>query len=135
MVKRVSRRVGRGLTLELALAAEGKAKVNLETWKKALQSHPQFSPHYEAGKGKFLDRATQRLAEKGDNADLKWLLERRHPDLFARPDQQASVRVENHTTIQLPDELIERARELAKEQSVAIKQIDPIKKAVGERLD
>lgn len=137
MVKRVSNRVGRGLTLELALAAENKEGINLECWHKALQRHPDLSTHYAAGKGQFLDYATKRLAG-GETADLRWLLERRHPDLFAKPSEQPSVHVSNHTTIQLPEELLERARELAKEQSVPIK-VGHGKsneaKAVEERLD
>jgi hypothetical protein len=105
--------VGRGLTLKLALSAENSATVNEETWKKALQSHPEFSPHYEAGKGKFLDWATERLSRSRENADLKWLLERRHADLFARP-AEVSVSVNNTTNIQgLPDDVLERARKLA----------------------
>src|SRR6185312_13490677 len=105
----VADRIGRGLTLELALAAEGKATVNKETWKKALAAHREFSPLYEAAKGKFLDRATQRLAASKENADLKWLLERRHPDLFARP-AEVSVEVNNTAVVELPADILERAR-------------------------
>jgi len=113
VVKRVAVRVGRGLTLKLALAAENKATINEETWKKALQAHPEFSPHYEAGKGKFLDRATQRLAASKELGNLKWLLERRFPDLFAKPDP-APVQVNNTNVFELPADVVERARELSK---------------------
>lgn len=106
-------RVGRGLTLELALAAENRATVNRETWKKALQAHPEFSPHYEAGKGKFLDRATSRLARSRNLNDLKWLLERRHADLFAKP-ADVEVNVSNTNVVELPAEIVQRARELSK---------------------
>jgi hypothetical protein len=119
VVKRVATRIGRGLTLNLALAAENKSTINEETWKKALQAHPEFSPHYEAGKGKFLDWAMQRLAVSKELANLKWLLERRHPDLFARPAEVA-VNVNNTTNISgLPDDVLERARVIARNQAKA----------------
>ena len=115
MVKRVAARVGRGLTLKLALAAENQLTVNEETWKKALHSHPELSPHYEAGKGKFLDRATQRLSQSAELANLRWLLERRHPDLFAKP-ADVEVNVSNTNVIELPADIVERARALAKRE-------------------
>lgn len=117
MVKRVAARIGRGLTLKLALAAENKATVNEETWKKTLQSHPEFSPHYEAGKGKFLDAATLRLVRSKELSNLKWLLERRFPDLFARP-AEVSVEVNNTTNISgLADDVLERARVIARSEA------------------
>lgn len=117
VVKRVSARIGRGLTLKLALAAECCATINEETWKKALQAHPEFSPHYEAGKGKFLDAAMLRLAQSKETADLKWLLERRHADLFARP-AEVSVSVNNTTTVSgLPDDILQRAQIIARSEA------------------
>jgi hypothetical protein len=118
----VSSRVGRGLTLALALSAENVPTVNEETWKKALQSHPEFSPHYEAGKGKFIDSAVQRLAAHKDAKFLCWLLERRHSDLFARPAGVA-VSVEANATANaaaaLPAELVARAREIVAAETKA----------------
>lgn len=117
VVKRVASRIGRGLTLKLALAAENKSTINEETWKKALQSHPEFSPHYDAGKGKFLDKATQRLVRSKELANLKWLLERRFPDLFARP-AEVSVSVNNTTHISgLADDVLEQARIIARAEA------------------
>lgn len=121
MVKRVSARVGRGLTLALALAAENNGKINDETWKKALQAHPEFSPHYEAGKGKFLDKAIKRIAAEKNTKYLCWLLERRHPDLFARHDTDVAsgagttVHVSQSVAVGIPADVLERARELARE--------------------
>lgn len=117
VVKRVSRRVALGSTLKLALAAEDNPTVNEETWKKALQTHPEFSPHYEAGKGKFLERAMGRLEKSKDLKFLCWLLERRHADLFAKP-AAVQLSVSNHTTINgVPDDVMERARKLAREEA------------------
>jgi hypothetical protein len=119
VVKRVAARVGRGVPLEHALAAENKSTINKETWKKALAAHAEFSPLYAAGKGKFLDSATKRLAESSESADLKWLLERRHPDLFARP-AEVSVEVNNSTTITgLNEDVLEQARIVARSQAKA----------------
>lgn len=117
MVKRVANRIGRGLTLQLALAAENKPTINIDTWKKALVAHPEFSPHYEAGKGKFLDLATLRLAKSKETADLKWLLERRYAHLFARP-AEVTVEVNSTTTVSgLPDDVLEQARIVARSQA------------------
>lgn len=98
VVLRVSERVGKGLTLRLALAAESNPKINEETWKKALSAHPEFYPHYQAAKGKFLAQAMDRLAQASDLKHLCWLLERRHSDLFARPAELA-VNVHNQVSV------------------------------------
>lgn len=105
----MSERVGRGLTLKLALAAEDCPTVNEETWKKALAAHVEFSPHYEAGRGKFLELATRRLAKSKDLANLRWLLARRHSDLFG---ESPEVVVNNN--IELPADVIELARQHAR---------------------
>ena len=111
VVKRVSDRVGRGLTLALALAAECCATINVETWKKCLQAHPEFSPHYEAGKGRFLDAAVKRLAESHELKYLCWLLERRHGDLFSKPDAPAAV---VNVITAIPEDVVQRAREISR---------------------
>lgn len=111
VVKRVSERVGRGMPLKLALATEGNAKINEETWKKALKAHSNFPPIYEAAKGKFLDEAMRKLEEAEDLKYVCWLLERRHSDLFARPEPAAVVNVSQ--SVGIPADVIERARELA----------------------
>jgi hypothetical protein len=111
VVKRVSERFGRGLTLEQSLAAEEVSTINLETWKKCLQAHPEFSPHYEAAKGKFLDVATRRLAEAQDLKFLTWLLERRYSKMFARPaENDITVNATANATAGIPADLVERAR-------------------------
>jgi hypothetical protein len=114
VVKRVSNRVALGSTLALALAAEGNGKVNEETWKKALQSHPEFSPHYEGAKGKFLAVAMERLQAAKDLKFLCWLLERRHAELFSKP-APVQLNVSNTTTVEVELKgILERAAELAK---------------------
>lgn len=103
-----------GSTLELALASEANSKINLETWKKALSAHPQFSPLYRAAKGKFLDKSMRRLAEHADAKYLCWILERRFSEMFAKPEPPSAV-VNVSQQVGIPADVIERARELAKE--------------------
>jgi hypothetical protein len=98
VVKRVSSRFARGITLKLALAAENNSKINEETWKKALAAHPEFYPHYEGAKGKFLAESMEKLAAAKDLKFLCWLLERRHSDLFAKPSD-ISVSVTNQVNV------------------------------------
>jgi hypothetical protein len=50
-------------------------------------------------------------------ANLKWLLERRFPDLFARP-AEVSVSVNNTTNISgLADDVLEQARIIARSEA------------------
>ncbi len=115
VVKRVSARVGRGLTLSLALAAEDCPAVNVENWNKTLQRHKELSTHYEAGKGQFLDMATERLVASEELANLRWLLERRFPDLFSKPEP--GVTVNASVNLAIPPDVVERAREIAAEHN------------------
>jgi hypothetical protein len=113
VVLRVCDRVAVGSTLKLALAAECVATINEETWKKALKAHPEFYPHYEGARGKFIEAACRRLAADEDTKYLCWLLERRHGDLFHKSDPPpAVVNVSQHVGI--PADVLERAREVAK---------------------
>jgi len=100
--------VGRGVPLAYALAAEDRPSVNVATWHKALQRHPNLLAHYHAGKGRFLARATARLCK--DLCNLRWLLARRHSDLFGGGDAEGGVTV----TVGLPADVVERAREFAR---------------------
>ena len=115
VVKRVAERIGRGLTLELALAAEASETVNLETWKKALAAHPDLSPLYQAGKGKFLAAATLRLEQSDELANLRWLMERRYWSLFARRDPDFALEVK----VEIPADVLARARNLARQGKAA----------------
>ena len=117
VVKRVSKRFGSGVPLEQALAAECNPKINLETWKKALQAHPELSPHYEAAKGRFLAESIEKLQDAKDLKFLCWLLERRHSDLFAKP-AAVSVSVNNTNIVAgLQDDVLVRAQQIAREQA------------------
>lgn len=106
--------------MRLALEAEGKPKINLDTWEKSLKSHGNFRVIYHAAKGKFLDASMQRLAEAEDLKHLRWLIERRFPDLFARPDLESAAVVnisQVNNTVAIPADVLSRAREIADKQN------------------
>lgn len=110
----MSERVGRGMPLRMALETEANPKINEDTWKKALKAHPNFSPHYQAARGKFLDASMRRLEEADDLKHLVWLLERRHSDLFGKREPETQVNVTNQVAI--PADVLARAKEIANEK-------------------
>ena len=112
VVQRVSERVGKGLTLVLALSLERNNHINADSWAKAIKRNPLFLPPYSAAKADFLERALQRLAESQDLANLRWLLERRHSDLFARPSD-TTINV-SQSIVGIPDDVLAKARDYAK---------------------
>jgi hypothetical protein len=67
--------------------------------------------------------ATTRLAESDDLRNLCWLLERRYPDLFGlrKPDLGVNATV----NVGLPENVLQRARELAREKSAASSEVTP----------
>ena len=73
-----------GLTLELALSLECKV-IKVETWQRALQRDAKLFTHNKRFQAMFMDYACSRLAESKNLDDLKWLLVRTHPELFALP--------------------------------------------------
>jgi hypothetical protein len=116
VVERVAKRFGHGMPLKDALALENNSQINPDSWHKALQRKPQFVHPFEAAKADFLEKALTRLSESEDLANLRWLLERRYPELFARPAQtQVNVNQTNQPTIVgLPNDILARVREYAK---------------------
>ena len=111
----------------MALAVEGVATINLETWKKALAAHPELSPHYTQAKGKFLVYATGRLAHHPDPKFLCWLLERRHSDLFHKPDGDTiNLSATANANAGLPPDVVELARQIAAGEAAAAKTV-PVK--------
>ncbi len=98
MVKRVSALVGKGLTLKLALSLEKDPCINPDSWEKAINSHPEFLAPYQAAKADFLSKSIDKLAASTDLANTRWLLERRHWDLFARQPEIA-VTVNNELSL------------------------------------
>lgn len=116
VVLRVCEAYGRGIPIEQALAAERNEKVNIETWKKALQSNPEFSPHWAGARGKFLADSMAKLAGAKNLKFLCWILERRHSDLFAKRDGKPSdvTPDERERSTEIPEDILQRAHQLAK---------------------
>jgi len=81
LVQRVSKRVGRGIPIQMALAGE---RVSWSAYKKHLQRHPDLAAIQEVAKIQFLDETFDMILSK-PGPMLRWFLERRHPDLFAKP--------------------------------------------------
>lgn len=113
MVERVGTRVSKGLPITYALALED-ADVTLDAFHKALERNPKLSTHLARYKAKFIELAVEKLTN-GEMADLKWLLVRRHPDIFAMPsEREAKPEGAADTVVAGMQELINRSRELAK---------------------
>jgi hypothetical protein len=108
---RVCEAFGHGLPLANALAAEGVPK---STWHATLNSNPVLSGLFLQARDLFLAKTCEFLADHADWRARTWLLERRFVDLFKKP---ADVEVNQTTVInQLPADLVQRARELAKQR-------------------
>lgn len=109
------------MPLTMALAAESNAKINEETWKKALAAHPELSPHYEAARGKFLERSMQRLVDSEELSNLRWLLERRYSGLFPRPAAlDIEVNANASASAGIPEDVLRRAQEISRSEVVPI---------------
>ncbi|HTV40382.1 MAG TPA: hypothetical protein VMF08_07395 [Candidatus Sulfotelmatobacter sp.] len=118
LVKRVSKRVARGIPIRLALSGE---PVTRSAYKKQLQRHPDLAAIQETAKLQFLDKAFDViLANPGPM--LCWLLERTHPDIFAKPREEAPVtatateaqtQTQTQTIAGVPQYLVEQARKNA----------------------
>lgn len=113
----MSERVAAGLTLALALHAEQVATINEETWKKALAGCPQFKAIYEGAKALFLEAAVLRLSLSKELKYLCWLLERRHSELFRKPDADDRVVVNQSVNVGIPEDVLQRAREISHEEA------------------
>ena len=116
LVKRVSKRVGRGIPIRLALAGE---PVTHDAYRKHLQRHPELAAIQEGAKIKFLDKTFDMILSR-PGPMLRWLLERRHPDLFAKPREEApapnvapTTQTQTQTIAGIPQEAVEEARKNA----------------------
>lgn len=88
VVDRVAQRVGKGLTLEMALALEPTG-ISEDLFRKALQKDVKLSSHMARGKAEFVDKFIDAIMISDDLQHMKWLVTRRHPDLFG---EQLSVK-------------------------------------------
>jgi hypothetical protein len=111
IVREVAAMTARGVPLRYALL-QMTPPVSLDTWHSALRRNASFHTLYERARGEFLVKACNRLVSERDPANLRWILERRHPEHFGKgPD--ASVTVNHQTVVGLPEDVLDRARALA----------------------
>ena len=117
LVKRVSERVARGIPIRVALSGE---QVSWTAYKKHLQRHPELKAIQKGAKIQFLDKAFDMILSR-PGPMLRWLLERRHPELFAKPREEAAIQttdsdpqIQTQTQYQtiagVPQEALEEAR-------------------------
>jgi len=111
VVERVGIRISKGLPLDYALALEDQ-DISVDAFHKALAREPKLSTHLNRFKAKFIEESVIRLSE-GEMADLKWLLVRRHPDIFAMPSEKAEAPNADKVADGLQD-LLNRSSELAR---------------------
>jgi len=121
VAKRVGEKVAQGVPLRYALAVEKNPAINLDSWHKAIQRNKNFRDEYDKAHAAFIVTACERLVGERDAANLRWILERRHPADFGR---RVEVEVKEGRTYQLGDtvypeedfnRIIEAARQKAQE--------------------
>lgn len=114
VVGRVGKRMALGLPLDYSLALE-KSIISVDCFHKALQRDAKLSTHLTRFKAEFIEGALTTLSS-GDSADLKWLLLRRHPDIFAMPSERAES--SGNTVADGLQELVNQARKYAQLKAV-----------------
>lgn len=120
LVKRVAKHIAKGIPVRLALALTGEP-VTQCAFERHLRRHPELAVIQEAAKAKYLEKAFDMIMSRPGPL-VRWLLERRHSDLFAPPDwekqapaaQPASAAPEpvkpKQTIVGVPEEELEQAR-------------------------
>ena len=110
---RICERFSLGMSLQRACEAEATPGITLKSFEKHLKRHPEFVGAYKGAKAKYLDWAMQQLARNKDWRAIAWLLERRFPELFARPERPTVSVQQSNTNAPnvLPPDLVKRARE------------------------
>ena len=118
VVGRVGRRVAEGMPLEYALALETR-EVKLDCWHKAIKADPKLSTHWLKFHAIYIGAACRQLRE-GDNSDVRWILTRRYPKLFALATEQAGTdEAAADTAAAGLQALLNRSRELIRLKELA----------------
>lgn len=112
VVERIGQRMSIGLPLDYALALE-ETDISEDCFHKALQRDEKLSTHLKRFKAKFIAEACTRLTV-AETADLRWLLVRRHPDIFAMPSEKAEAKGNGNNVADGLQDLLNRAKELAR---------------------
>jgi hypothetical protein len=112
VVERIGQRMAIGLPLDYALALE-KVDISEDCFHKALQRDTKLSTHLKRWKAKFIAAACETLTTS-ETSDLRWILLRRHPDIFAMPSEKAEDRAKGDMVVDGLQQVVNRAREYAR---------------------
>jgi len=81
LVERVSERVAKGVPLRFAVAREGLSRAEYE---ELLRGRPELALRQDSANGEFVEFCIRKLLDVEDpSSNIRWLLERLNPDLFA----------------------------------------------------
>ncbi|HEX3626619.1 MAG TPA: hypothetical protein VH280_14485 [Verrucomicrobiae bacterium] len=117
LVHRVSGHVAKGIPIKVALKSEF---ISYHAYRKHLQRHPELAAIQAAAKVKFLDITIDSICAK-PGPTLRWLLERRHSDVFGPnadnesddPEPANASETPKQTIAGFPEHLLEEARKHA----------------------
>jgi hypothetical protein len=114
LVERVSERVAKGVPLRLAAAREGLSRADYE---ECLRRHPELALRQDSANGEFVEFCIRKLLDVEDpSSNIRWLLERLNPDLFAdrKARESGSVAASVPTIVGMTEEELRQFREAAK---------------------
>lgn len=122
---RIASRVARGTPIRHAVALEGDSRITVETYQKCLEKNAVLRGIHESVIAEWVDTACERLSN-ADPASVRWLLQTRHPNDFARPE----VSIQNNLTINgMPKDMLTIMREAARKQlSAGAVEVEAVKK-------
>jgi len=116
LVHRVSERVAKGIPIQVALQSE---PVTYDAYRKHLQRHSELRAIQATAKIKFLDVTFDMITAK-PGPMLRWLLERRHADVFgpnadkiSGDDTESDTAHPTQTLAGVPEHLVDELRKQA----------------------
>jgi len=114
VVKRVAARFALGVPLHYALVLE-ESGITPGAFENALQRDSKLSAHMHKAKAQFLFDSCKRLAAHPETTNLRWLLTRRFPELFAEVAPAPAVNNDAATTVL--EGILQSSREIARQQA------------------
>jgi hypothetical protein len=114
VVKRVAARFALGVPLRYALVLE-EPRITPGAFEKALQRDPKLSAHMHKAKAQFLFDSCKRLTAHPETANLRWLLTRRFPELFAEVAPARAANDDAATSVLAG--ILQSSREIARQQA------------------
>jgi hypothetical protein len=90
-VRSVCDRVSMGVPFRLALALEG---LSAEAYEAHVRRHPNLAALQDAADAAFVEDCIRRLLKAPDpSSNIRWLLERLHPQIFAERRENAATKL------------------------------------------